>query len=342
MNKNRYVERKVLCDYDLCEGLFDKLNLNVQDMIPLRKVFLLVTDKGKKILKRCDMKFEDVQFIDEALNYIYLLDKDVIRYCRNKDNEVITTWNKKNYILLDMIEGREAAFTNPVEISWCTKAIEKLHISSKGIEKYLKELNIKCKYGSNIINDYIDDLKDIEQMKLLVKKYKYKNEFDSLFLKNVEVMEKQMNKAIELLMKTSYEKMKKDNRYFYLCHNDLAHHNFIIDNDNVNIIDFDYCNIDLRIKDIYIFINKVIKNLVYEKEAIDSILAAYEKQNDKIDSQEREILNALICYPYDFVEIIKLYYYKQKSWEQEVFIGRLKNKIELDDFRIALVKRILK
>ena len=45
MNKNRYVERKVLCDYDLCEGLFDKLNLNVQDMIPLRKVFLLVTDK---------------------------------------------------------------------------------------------------------------------------------------------------------------------------------------------------------------------------------------------------------------------------------------------------------
>ena len=71
MNKNRYVERKALCDYDLCEGLFDKLNLTVQDMIPLRKVFLLVTDKGKKILKRCDMKFEDVQFIDEALNYIY-------------------------------------------------------------------------------------------------------------------------------------------------------------------------------------------------------------------------------------------------------------------------------
>ena len=61
-----------------------------------------------------------------------------------------------------------------------------------------------------------------------------------------------------------------------------------------------------------------------------------------MEQKEREILNALICYPYDFVEIIKLYYYKQNSWEQEVFIGRLKNKIELDDFRIALVKRILK
>ena len=148
--------------------------------------------------------------------------------------------------------------------------------------------------------------------------------------------------ATELLMNTNYEKMKRDNRYFYLCHNDLAHHNFIIDNDNVNIIDFDYCNIDLRIKDIYIFINKVIKNLVYEKDAIDNILTAYDKPEDKIDNQEREILNSLLCYPYDFVEIIKLYYYKQKSWEQEVFVSRLKNKIELDDFRVELVKRILK
>ena len=79
-----------------------------------------------------------------------------------------------------------------------------------------------------------------------------------------------------------------------------------------------------------------------EKDAIDNILTAYDKPEDKIDNQEREILNSLLCYPYDFVEIIKLYYYKQKSWEQEVFVSRLKNKIELDDFRVELVKRILK
>ena len=79
-----------------------------------------------------------------------------------------------------------------------------------------------------------------------------------------------------------------------------------------------------------------------EKDAIDNILTAYDKPEAKIDNQEREILNSLLCYPYDFVEIIKLYYYKQKSWEQEVFVSRLKNKIELDDFRVELVKRILK
>ena len=84
-------------------------------------------------------------------------------------------------------------------------------------------------------------------------------------MNSVESMEKQMNKAIELLLNTNYEKMKRDNRYFYLCHNDLAHHNFIIDEDKVNMIDFDYCKIDIKAIDIYNFIIKVIKIYLLHK-----------------------------------------------------------------------------
>ena len=340
MNKNRYVERKALCDYDLCEGLFDKLNLTVQDMIPLRKVFLLVTDKGKKILKRCDMKFEDVQFIDEALNYIYASDKDVIRYCRNKDNEVITTYNGKNYIVLDMIEGREATFTNPVEISWCTKAIEKLHVSSKGIEKYLKDLNIKCKYGSNIINEYINDLKNMEQIKLLVKKYKYKNDFDSLFLNSVESMEKQMNKAIELLMNTNYEKMKRDNRYFYLCHNDLAHHNFIIEDNEINIIDFDYCKREIRAYDISNFMIKVLKRCNWNLEYAKEIINAYNSVSPLRDD-EYKVLYAYLQFPQRYWRLANRYYYNEVNWGQNTFSNKIESIINeqekftkfLDDFK---------
>ena len=341
MNKNRYVERKALCDYDLCEGLFDKLNLTVQDMIPLRKVFLLVTDKGKKILKRCDMKFEDVQFIDEALNYIYASDQDVIRYCRNKDNEVITTYNGKNYIVLDMIEGREATFTNPVEISWCTKAIEKLHVSSKGIEKYLKDLNIKCKYGSNIINEYINDLKNMEQIKFLVKKYKYKNDFDSLFLNSVESMEKQMNKAIELLMNTNYEKMKRDNRYFYLCHNDLAHHNFIIDNDNVNIIDFDYCILDTHIHDLASLLIRAMKDGKWSDKTGDLIINSYQETLEVTD-EELKIMKYFIMFPQSFWQIGLQYYWEQQPWNEEVFINKIIRYLEDVEYREVFLDEYFK
>lgn len=340
MNKYRYVEREILCDYDLGEELFEKLDLKVNDIIPLRKVFLLITDKGKKILKRCELPTDKIKFIDEALNFIYLKDKNIIKYCKNKRDEVITLWNGKNYTLIDLIDGREAVFTNPVEIMWCSKSVAKLHKASIGIEKHLKELNIGCIYGSDLIDEYTKDISDIEEIERLVSKFKYRNEFDRLFLENIEKVKRQMDEAINLLMKSSYRIMKKDKSLNYLCHNDLAHHNFIIDNEEVNIIDFDYCNLDLRIKDIYIFINKVIKNLAYDKNYIENILKDYENEGNTITIQEKEVLKGLIAYPDDFVKIVKSYYFKEKSWEEEVFIGRFKNKIEADHFRIELVKTL--
>ena len=52
MNKFRYVDKSILCSYDLSEDFFQELGINVYDIIPLRKVFVIFTDKGKKILKK--------------------------------------------------------------------------------------------------------------------------------------------------------------------------------------------------------------------------------------------------------------------------------------------------
>ena len=51
MNKFRYVDKSILCSYDLSEDFFQELGINVYDIIPLRKVFAIFTDKGKNILK---------------------------------------------------------------------------------------------------------------------------------------------------------------------------------------------------------------------------------------------------------------------------------------------------
>ena len=48
MNKFRYIDKKVLCSYDLSEEFFQEIGVKVDDIIPLRKVFVIFTDKGKK------------------------------------------------------------------------------------------------------------------------------------------------------------------------------------------------------------------------------------------------------------------------------------------------------
>lgn len=332
MNKNRYVDKSILCEFELDEGLFNELNLKVEDIVPLRKVFVLFTDKGKKILKLCTLEDKKINFIDNALEYVCANDPNILKYCRNCRGEIVTKWNNKKYVVLNMIEGREASYTNPIDIEGCVAAVAKMHEASKGIIDYLAKKNINQEKINNVIDEYVKDYDIILEIEKMVNKYKYKSEFDKLFLNTVGEAQRQMNRAIDKLMKSDYEELIKNKDKMVLCHNDLAHHNFIIDGEHISLIDFDYCNINTRAMDIANFTGKVIKNLAYDKEMVKTILNEYKKIS-KVSNEEIEVAMDLIAYPKDFVTISKLYYFKQKPWEEDVFINRFKTKLDIEDFR---------
>ena len=336
MVKTRYVDKNILCEYDFKEEFINLLGIKINDVIPLRKVFVLFTDKGKKVLKITDSTKDRIDFIDKVLKIIESEYPMVLKYTRNTNGDIITVWKGKKYVLLDMVEGREATFTNPIEVELCTKAIAKMHIASNNIFKNISEEEIKKNSGENLINKMEEEYYTLLQLEELVNKYRYKNEFDNLFLQNVDNAKKDLIKTIEELKDSRYESLINNKENRVLCHNDLAHHNFIIDGDKVNIIDFDYCSIDMRIVDIYGYAMKVIKNLAYNEEIIELIIKSYDEVN-KLEKEEVEILRKLINYPKDFISIATDYYFKQKAWSEEVFLSRLKNKLEIDKFRIEFL-----
>lgn len=336
MVKTRYVDKNILCEYDFKEEFINLLGIKINDVIPLRKVFVLFTDKGKKVLKITDSTKDRIDFIDKVLKIIESEYPMVLKYTRNTNGDIITVWKGKKYILLDMVEGREATFTNPIEVELCTKAIAKMHIASNNIFKNISEEEIKKNSGENLINKMEEEYYTLLQLEELVNKYRYKNEFDNLFLQNVDNAKKDLIKTIEELKNSRYESLINNKENRVICHNDLAHHNFIIDGDKVNIIDFDYCSIDMRIVDIYGYAMKVIKNLAYNEEIIELIIKSYDEVN-KLEKEEVEILRKLINYPKDFISIATDYYFKQKAWSEEVFLSRLKNKLEIDKFRIEFL-----
>ena len=88
MNKFRYIDKKILCSYDLSEEFFKELGVEVYDIIPLRKVFVIFTDKDKKILKRINSSEERVEFINKALNIIKEKDKYILQYCVNSTGDI--------------------------------------------------------------------------------------------------------------------------------------------------------------------------------------------------------------------------------------------------------------
>lgn len=186
MVKTRYVDKSILCEYEFKEEFIDLLGIKINDVIPLRKVFVLFTDKGKKVLKITDSSKERIDFIDKVLKIIEKKYPRVLKYTRNVNNEIITLWKDNQYVLLDMVEGREAAFTNPVEVELCSKAMAEMHIASKSLIEELSEEEIKNNSGKNLIKKMEAEYYTLIQLQKIVNQYKYKNEFDNLFLKNLK------------------------------------------------------------------------------------------------------------------------------------------------------------
>ena len=53
-----------------------------------------------------------------------------------------------------MIDGREATFTNPIEVEWCTKSIAYFHKASEGIISKFTAEEIKLNSLKNMIYEF--------------------------------------------------------------------------------------------------------------------------------------------------------------------------------------------
>ena len=341
MNKFRYIDKRILCSYDLSEEFFFKLGVKVYDIIPLRKVFVLFTDKGKKILKITNSSLDRINFINNTLNIIKEKDKYVLQYCTNSNGDIVTEWKGKSYVLLDMMDGREATFTNPIEVEWCTKALANFHNASINIADNLTNEDIILNKSKSLIYEFLNDLCFITEAERVISKFSYKNDFDLLFLKNISKAKNDLNISINLLTESSYNELYSDIKNMVICHLDLAHHNFIIEDNEINMIDFDFCKLGMKVLDIYNYIVKVIKNYAYNKEIVVKIINDYNEIYE-ISNKEKKIIFALLNYPRDFINISIDYYLKQKSWDEEVFISRFRDKIENDTFRSELLRNLNK
>lgn len=333
MSKLRYPEKNYLSDYDLSHELFKELDIEVLDVIPLRKVFVLKTADGKKVLKRLDYDEERINFINDCVqsltnNFSYMMEFKVFQ-----NNKIYKVWKNNYYVLMNLLPGREVAFTNSVEFNLSGELLGKYHLASKNSLKDIR----KTIFEESLVVKFEHAIKDIISLKELVETYKFKNEFDRIFLDEFDDSILDMRKALELLSFSSYSSIRKCKENYVICHNDLAEHNFMISNEGIYLIDFDYCTIDLPIMDLCDLILKGIKNVAFDFQKANDVIKSYDSIK-KLTEDEYKIMYILLFFPRDFYNIVSDYYHKNKSWDEEVFINRLKNKVENEEFRKEFLK----
>ncbi|MDV3426919.1 MAG: CotS family spore coat protein [Bacillota bacterium] len=315
-----------LLKYNLEDELFNNYDLAVSEAVPNRKVYLLFTDHGEKYLKKIDYPVNELHFIYNSLLYISEKFDRVVSFYKTKKGDIYTNYKGNNYTILNKVEGREGSFLNPVDISYMTAALRELHSASRGLKTEIIERN---KTG-----DLIKNLKNkLCKLELFYNIGSITNtDFSKLFIKYYKKYEEEAKKSISILESSDYFKLCSDEKYISLNHHDLAHHNVIINGDKAYFIDFDYSIIDLRVHDISNFINKTNRNFNYDFEKCKSILNEYNKE-DILSPEEIKVLFGMLLFPIDVYNLAYNYFTKNKLWQEEDFLSRLRDKTEKNEFR---------
>lgn len=322
----RYKDKKALVQYDLSIDIFKNYNFNLEDIIPVRKVFILITDQGNKILKKVDYDAKELEFIYSGLEYIKNNSFNrVFDFILTNEGKPYLIWNENIYFVMNLIEGRESEYSNPLDIITASKGIGELH---KACEGFRHENKTRFTCGKTIEN-FKRKLQEMELFKNIAMLTEVKSEFDEIFLENYNYYVNQIEDSIKVLEKSSFYKLCSQEDKIVLCHHDLAHHNILIKDEEAYFVDFDYSVIDLKVHDLCNFMNKVEKRVAYDIEKSKLIIDNY-CLNNELSKNELEVLYGMLIFPQDIYNILKEYYTRIKEWDYSIFLDKL---IKKNDFK---------
>ena len=334
--KYRNNSKEKLARFDLCEELFENYDFKVYDVTPVRNVFMISTDKGNKILKRYDCMVDELKFICDVMEYIKVKFPNITHFLKNKEGEFFTIRNNDIYCIMDTVMGRECDFFNLLDVKTAAQGLGEMHLAAEGFKSDIKAKNTR----GGLIDDFIKAQGKIKFLKNIANMHEIRTQFDDIFISRVDYYSKCIDDSIEILKNSAYYKLCSEEDKVIICHHDLAHHNILIKDDDAYFIDFDYAIIDLKVHDLCNFINKVIKNSAFDIKKVEEIFLSYSIFNT-LDLRELEVLYGMLTFPEDFYNISYDYYTRRKNWEEEVFVDKLKKKVEFEEDRQEFLKKFV-
>ncbi|MDF2671899.1 MAG: CotS family spore coat protein [Clostridiales bacterium] len=328
----RYRDKAYLSHYSLDTKLFDYFDFLVEDAAPIRSVYILNTDKGLKILKKVDYSMDELGFLYNSLNIIRKKYPYVINFRESIDGKPYVKYEDGIYVVLDIIEGRDCVFENPIDLKKAASALAKLHMAGEEVDIE----NTSRKGLGKLMEKYEEKLRAMEKYKEIANMHVNKSEFDEIYLKYADYYISCIKRAYTYLEKSNYKELCRLKHT--LCHHDLAHHNILIGkDDNVYFIDFDYSVVDLPYHDISNIITKAIKHNEWDIGFANVIMEGY-MENRELSRDEIAVLYAYLLFPQDFYDIASNYYMKTRGWEEDEFRDKLKRKAEYMEDREKFLK----
>lgn len=269
---------------------------------------LCETNQGTLILKEFTGHKEKSVFQDAVLRMIqgrgFLNIEEIIK---NKEGELLTVDTDGScYILKTYFEGRECNVRDMDECALAMKALARLHKASEADE------TLPAVSGGYAVNqEFEKHNRELRRVKKFLKEKGQKTDFEIYLMQCYDYFF-QLALHIAADYQRYAEGMKKESANI-VCHGDFQHHNLIFAGSELYIINFEKCMIDSPVRDIYLFMRKLLEKSDWSKTTGFELLSAYEKEND-LNKENYTELYYRLSYPEKFWKIVNFYYNSGKAW----------------------------
>lgn len=231
-------------------------------------------------------------------------------FVKNREGAILSVdYDGRAYIVKDYYSVPECNVSDPAACKKAAASLARLHKSMRG--HFLEyPVSVSKEAFSTELQKRDAELKRVRSY---VRKTTTKSDFEILFLKSFSHFEKQAERANGYLNAQTAEllceRIKKEAMF---CHGDCSHHNILVENEQVYIVNFDKFKQDIQVKDLSLFLRKVLEKNNWSGTLGLSMLSAYE-QVLPFTKEEVCYIYARLIYPEKFWKIANGYLNQRKS-----------------------------
>ncbi len=294
---------------DRAVSLLDQYEIEVNRTWKGRGAILCESDQGLLIMKEYVGPVEKVKFQDYLLKHIK--ESGAVRVesiLRTKEGEMIVyDQDRVAYIVKTYCEGRECNHRDQQECGQAVRTLANLHkVSDLSGYEILQEQPV-C----HIEKEYEKHNRELKKVRRFLREKSQKTDFEIYLMKHYDYF---LDIALQITEELQYYAYEEDSYEFpIVCHGDYQYHNIIQTEAGTVLINFEKCVRDYPVRDLYLFLRKLLEKNNWSQTLGDMLLESYNRERPLTDRDYSQLYYRF-AYPEKFWKIVNFYYNTGKAW----------------------------
>ena len=316
---------------DRSVSLLDKYDIEVLRTWKGRGAVLCEAKQGIFVLKEYAGHMEKAAFQDALLHMIQEKGFDQAEsILRNKEQELLTQdQDGTNYILKTYKEGRECNIRDMEECMQAVRVLAAFHKVSRPEETFSGILIPHC-----ACQEFEKHNRELRRVKKYLKERGQKTDFEICLMHCYDYF---FHLALQVTeeLKASQDGQKNN----LICHGDYQYHNLMVADGQMYIINFEKCVYDSPVRDLYLFMRKLLEKSGWAENVGFELMKAYEKVS-ALEKEEYLQLYYRLAYPEKFWKIVNFYYNSGKAWIPGKNLEKLNKVIDQERDKLKFLDKL--